>query len=174
MQLCKTKQCIILQPILAMLVTFTILGFPLGEIRYAYSQSTQTNSSASNPAAAGVDLKDIHPSPLKLKAGSKFEIFSTVVNNSPGTIMFTAGACQSPLSAQFMRNVVIKHTQGCTATSPPFKLNSGQEVSVAGPSSDTIYQAISAGKTTATAIFHYQTESGQAANITKSFVFTIS
>jgi hypothetical protein len=154
MQLCKTKQCIMLLPILAMLVTFTNLGFPLGEIRYAYSQSTQTNSSASsNPAAAGVDLKDIHPSPLKLKAGSKFEIFSTVVNNSPRTIMFTAGACQSPLSAQFMRNVVIKYTQGCTATSPPFKLNSGQEVSVAGPSSDTIYQAISAGKTTATATF---------------------
>ena len=174
MQFCKTKQCIILLPILAMLVTLTIIGFPLGEVRYAYSQSTtQTNSSASNPAAAGVDLKDIHPSPLKLKAGSKFEIFSTVVNNSPGTIMFTAGACQSPLSAQFMRNVVIKHTQGCTATSPPFKLNSGQVVSVAGPSSDTIYQAISAGKTTAKAIFHYQTENGQAADITKPFVFTI-
>ena len=172
MQSCKTIQFIILLPILAMLVTIIILGFPLGEVRYAYSQSTQTNST-SNAAVAGVDLKDIHPSPLHLKAGSKFEIFSTVINNSPGTIMFTAGACQSPLSAQFMRNVVIKHIQGCTATSPPFKLNSGEEVSVAGPSSDTIYQAISAGKTTASATFHYQTENGQAANITKSFVFTI-
>jgi hypothetical protein len=72
-----------------------------------------------------------------------------------------------------MGNVVIKYTQDCTATSPPFKLTPGQEVSVAGPSSDTIYQAISAGKTTANAIFHYQAESGQASNITKSFVFTI-
>ena len=170
MQFCKTKQCIILLllPVLVMLITFNILGFP-----YAYSQSTQTNST-SNAAVAGVDLKNIHPSPLHLKAGSKFEIFSTVVNNSPGTIMFTAGACQSPLSAQFMTNVVIKHTQGCTATSPPFELNAGQEVSVAGPSSDTIYQALAAGKTTASATFHYQTENGQAANITKSFVFTIS
>ncbi|MGB7636300.1 MAG: hypothetical protein WCF06_06965 [Nitrososphaeraceae archaeon] len=77
-----------------------------GSIRI--SQSTQTNSTT-NAAAAGVDLKDIHPSPLHLKAGSKFEIFSTVVNNSPSTIMFTAGACQSPLSAQFMRNVVINN-----------------------------------------------------------------
>ena len=164
-----------LLPILAMLVTFTILGFPLGEIQYAYSQSTQTNSSASsNPAAAGVDLKDIHPSPLKLKAGSKFEIFSTVVNNSPGTIMFTAGACQSPLSAFFNAfNVVVKPAQGCTANSSPIKLGPGKEVTVAGPSSDKIYQAISAGKTTAKAIFHYQTENGQAANITKSFIFTI-
>jgi hypothetical protein len=175
MQFCKTKQCIILLlPVLVMLITFTILGFPLGEVRYAYSQSTQTNST-SNAAVAGVDLKNIHPSPLHLKAGSKFEIFSTVVNNSPGTIMFTAGACQSPLSAYFNTfNVVVKPTHGCTATSPPFELNAGQEVSVAGPSSDTIYQALAAGKTTASATFHYQTENGQAANITKSFVFTIS
>ena len=177
MQLCKTKQCLILLPILVMLVTFTILGFPLGEVslvRYAYSQSNQTNST-SNAAVAGVDLKDIHPSSVPpLKVGSKFEIFATVVNNSPGTIMFTAGACRSPLSAFFNAfNVVVKHTQGCTATSPPFKLGPGKEVTVAGPSSGTIYQAISAGKTTASAIFHYQTESGQAADISKPFVFTI-
>ena len=171
MQFCEPRQSIVL-PVLAILITFTIIGLPLEQDQYAYSQSSKTNSTA-NSVSAGVDLKDIHPSPLHLKAGSKFEIFSTVVNNSPSTIMFTAGACQSPLSAQFMRNVVIKHTQGCTATSPPFKLNPGQEVSVAGPSSDTIYQAISAGKTTANATFHYQTENGQAADITKSFVFTI-
>ncbi len=87
--------------------------------------------------------------------------------------MFTAGACKSPLSAQFMINVVIKHTQGCTATSPPFKLSPGQEVSVIGPFSDTIYQALAAGKTIAIATFHYRTENGQPADITKSFVFTI-
>ena len=174
---CKTKQCIILLlPILTSLITFTIIGFPLGEVRYAYSQSTnQTNSSAPNAAVAGVDLKDIHPSSMpQLKVGSKFEIFATVVNNSPGTIMFTAGACQSPLSAYFNAfNVVVKPTHSCTATSPPFKLGPGKEVTVAGPSSDTIYQAISAGKTRANAIFHYQTENGQAADITKPFVFTI-
>jgi hypothetical protein len=151
---------------------FYFLRFSIGRGSIRISQSTQTNST-SNAAAAGVDLKDIRPSPLHLKAGSKFEIFSTVVNNSSSTIMFTAGACESPLSAQFMINVVIKHTQGCTATSPPFKLSPGQEVSVVGPSSDTIYQALAAGKTTAIARFHYQIENGQAADITKSFVFTI-
>jgi hypothetical protein len=155
-----------------LIITFTFSGSPLGELRYAYSQSTQTNST-SNAAAAGADLKDIRPSPLHLKAGSKFEIFSTVVNNSPSTIMFTAGACESPLSAQFMINVMIKHTQSCTATSPSFKLSPGQEVSVVGPSSDTIYHALTAGKTTTIARFHYQIENGQAAEITKSFVFTI-
>ena len=130
MQLSKINKYIILLPVLTILITFTFLGFPLAEVRYAYSQSAQTKSTSS-AAVAGINLKDIHPSPLHLKAGSKFEIFSIVVNNSPGTIMFTAGACQSPLSAQFMRNVVIKHTKGCTGTSPPFKLNPGQEVAVA-------------------------------------------
>lgn len=63
--------------------------------------------------------------------------------------------------------------QGCTATSPPFELEPGEKVSVAGPSSDTIYQALAAAQTTASPIFYYQTENGQAANITQPFVFTI-
>jgi hypothetical protein len=172
MHFCKPKQGI-MSLMLAILVIFSILGFSLEQDRYAYSQSSNTNSTA-NAAGAGVYLINIHPSPSHLKAGSKFEIFSTVVNNSPNMIMFVAGACDSPLSAHFTRNVVIKHTQGCTATSPSFKLNPGEVVSVAGPSSGTIYQALVAGQTTATATLHYQTENGQAANLTKPFVFTIS
>lgn len=76
--------------------------------------------------------------------------------------MFSAGDCDSPLSAY------------CTATSPPFKLNSGEEVSVAGPGSGITYQAIKAGQTTATVTFYYQTENGEPANVTKPFVFTIN
>ncbi|MGA8084774.1 MAG: hypothetical protein WB988_23210 [Candidatus Nitrosopolaris sp.] len=55
-----------------------------------------------------------------------------------------------------------------------FKLNPGEQVSVAGPSSGTIYQTIAAGQIRATATLHYQTENGQAANVTKPFVFTVS
>ena len=81
----------------------------------------------------------------------------------------------SPLSAFFKSfNVVITHTQGCTATSPPFKLKPGEQVSVAGPSSGTIYQAVKAGQTPATATLYYQTENGKPANVTKPFVLTIS
>jgi hypothetical protein len=167
----KPERGIIL-PVLVILVTSSILGFSMGQYRYAYSQSSNTNSTA-NAAVTGVELINTHPSPLHLKAGSKFEIFSTVVNNSPSVIMFVAGACDSPLSAHFTRNVVTKHIQGCTATSPPFKLQPGEVVSVAGPGPGTIYQALAAGQTTANATFHYQTENGQAANVTKPFVFTI-
>ena len=172
MQLCKLKQDIIL-PLLAVLITTTILSFPLGQDRYAYSQPSKTNLTA-NSTGSGVDLVNTHPSPVNVKAGSKFEILSTVVNNSPDTIMLPAGRCDSPLTAFFMSNVVIRNTQGCTATSPPFELNPGEEVTVAGPVSGTIYQAIKAGKTPATATVYYLTENGQPGNVTKPFVFTIN
>ena len=173
MQFCKLKQDIKL-PLLVTLITITILSFSLDEDRDAYSQSMKPNSTT-NATGSGVDLKGTHPSPANVKTGSKFEILSTVVNNSPDKILLPAGLCDSPLTAFFMsNNVVIKHTQGCTATSPPFELDPGQEVTVAGPASGTIYQAIKAGKTLATATIYYLTENGQPGNVTKPFVFTIN
>jgi hypothetical protein len=132
-------------------------------------------NSTTNATGSGVDLKDTHPSPANVNTGSKFEILSTVVNNSPDKILLPAGRCDSPLTAFFMsNNVVIKHTQGCTAKSPPFELNPGQEITVAGPASGTIYQAIKTGNTPATATVYYLTENGQPGNVTKPFVFTIN
>ena len=173
MQLCKLKQDIKLT-LLVTFITIAIVSFSLDQVPYVHSQSSETNST-SNATGSGVDLKDTHPSPANVKAGSKFEILSTVVNNSPDKILLPAGLCDSPLTAFFMsNNVVIRHTQGCTATSPPFELNPGQEVTVAGPASGTIYQAIKAGKTPATATVYYLTENGQPGNVTKPFVFTIN
>ena len=158
---------------LLILVTSTILDLSLGYNQYTYSQTSNATSNAST-STTGVHLIDIHQSPANLKSGSKFEIFSTIVNNSPGIISFIAGSCDSPLSALFASNVIIKHTRGCSATSPPFKLNPGDKVSVAGPGSSTIYQAVTPGQTKATVTFHYQTANGQGANVTKPFVFLIS
>jgi len=173
MHFCKLKQDLIL-PLLFTLITITILSFPLSQDRYAHSQSSIPNSTA-NATGSGVDLINTHPSPTNVKVGSNFEILSTVVNNSPGTILLPAGRCDSPLTAFFKSyNVVIRHTQGCTATSPPFELKAGQEVTVAGPVSGTIYHAIKAGKTPATATVYYLTENGQPGNVTKPFVFTIN
>lgn len=173
MQFCKLKQDIKL-PLLVTLITLAILSFSLDQVPYVHSEPSKTNSTA-NATGYGVDLIDTHPSPANVKAGSKFEIISTVVNNSPDKILLPSGLCDSPLTAFFMsNNVVIRHTQGCTATSSPFELNPGQEVTVAGPVSGTIYQAIKAGKTPATATVYYQTENGQFGNVTKPFVFTIN
>jgi hypothetical protein len=174
MHFCKLKQVIIL-PLVAILITITIIGIPLDQDRYAYSQSPKTNTTA-NAAGSGVDLIDIHPSPSNVKAGSNFELLATVVNNSTDPIKLPAGRCDSPLTAFFMRNVIIRQDQfqSCTATSSPFELNQGEKVTVAGPVPGTIYQAIKAGETPATATVYYLTENGQPGNVTKSFVFTIS
>jgi hypothetical protein len=169
MRFCKSKKSIILS-VLAILITFPIISFPFGEDRYAYSQST---NSTGNATGSGADLINIHPSPSNVKAGSNFELLATVVNSSPDTIMLSAGRCDSPLTAFFTRNVVIRQDQ-FQATSSPFELKSGEEVTVAGPLPGTIYQAIKAGKTPATATVYYLTENRQPGNITKPFVFTIS
>ena len=169
----QTNQYIILS-VLTVLITFTFLCFPeVAENQYAYSQST---NSTGNATASGVDLINIHPSPSDVKAGSNFELLATVVNNSPDAIMLPAGRCDSPLTAFFTRNVIIRQDQfqGCTATSSPFELKSGEEVTVAGPVPGTLYQAIKAGKTPATATVYYLTEDRQPGNVTKPFVFTIS
>jgi hypothetical protein len=188
MQFCKLKQDIIL-PISVTLIVI-IISSPLAQDRFAYPQSSNPNSTANatgsrvdlintnstaNATSSGVDLINTRPSPANVKAGDRFEVLTTVVNNSPDKILLPAGRCASPLSVFFNSfNVVIRHTQGCTATSPPFELNSGQQVTVAGPVSGTIYQAIKAGKTPATATVYYLTEDGQPGNVTKPFVFTIS
>jgi hypothetical protein len=172
MRSCKSKKSIMLS-VLAILITFTFLCFPeVAENRYAYSQSTNPTG---NATASLVDLINIHPSPSNVKAGSNFEILATVVNNSPDTIMLPAGRCDSPLTAFFMRNVLIRQDQfqGCTAASSPFELKQGEVVTVAGPVPGTIYQAIKAGKTPATATIYYLTENGQPGNVTKPFEFTI-
>ena len=170
----KLKQVIIL-PLIAILITTAILFVLLGQDRYAYSLYPRTNST-SNTTSIGVDLINIHPSPSNVKAGNTFELIATVVNNSPDTIMLPAGRCDSPLTAFFMANVAIRQDkfQGCTATSTPFELIQGEEVTVAGPVPGTLYQAIKAGKTPATATVYYLTENMQPGNVTKPFVFTIS
>ena len=139
MQFCKLKQDLIL-PLLFTLITITILSFPLSQDRYAHSQSSIPNSTANatgsgvdlintnstaNATGSGVDLLNTHPSPTNVKAGSNFEILSTVVNNSPGTILLPAGRCDSPLTAFFKSyNVVIRHTQGLHRDITPIRVKS--------------------------------------------------
>src|SRR6476646_3870616 len=147
----KLKQVMIL-PVLAILITSTILSFPVGSSKYVYSQPSIINSTVST-ASSGVNLTNIHPSPTNLNTGNKFDVIATVINNSPTAIMFVSGPYNPP--------------------SPPFKLDPGKEVTIAGPHSGTIYQAISPGQTRATATFYYQIEGDGFANVTKSFLFTI-
>ena len=172
----KITQFSVISIVISILILFSILSFLLSQIQYAFSQSL-VNSNASKVtgnANQGVDLIGIHTSPSNLKVPSKFQVISTVVNKLPSTITFSAGVCDSPLTAKFLKNVVIRYTQGCTTPSPPFQLKSGDQVTIAGPSSGTIYQAFAPGQTTASATLHYQTADGHTASVTKPFEFTIN
>src|SRR3954451_14863616 len=155
---------------------FSVLTVSSNQIQYAFSQYPVNSSvsKANENASKEVDLITIHTSPSNLKVPSKFEVGATVVNKSPSKITFSAGVCDLPLSAKFLKNVVVKHTQGCTTSSPPFHLKPGDQVTIAGPSSGTIYQAFAPGLTKATATLTYQSEDGHAASFTKPFEFTIN
>jgi hypothetical protein len=173
MQFCKVKQVIKL-PLVVAFIAISILCFSLDQDPYAYSQTSKAKSTA-NATGSGVDLINTQPLPVNVKNGSKFEILSTIVNNSPNTILLPAGLCDSRLTASFKsNNVVIRPTASCAPTSPPFELSPGQKVAVAGPASGTIYQAIKAGKTLASATIYYLTENGRPGNVTKAFVFIIN
>jgi hypothetical protein len=173
----------------AITTTTTLLIANPSSLSYqsAYAQMTfgsNTNSNFQAPCIGcgqGVQLVNLHTIPSIVIVGNTFKIGATVINDSPHTITFVSGPCDSPLSTTFDRNVLVQHGPPCLAAShfelQPgvhlVKLKPGQEASVTGPSIGTIYKAISAGQTTAILTFHYQTQNGHSTSVTKSFTFTI-
>jgi hypothetical protein len=144
-------------------------------IMYPFLQETASASSPTFPND-GVRLLATHTQPRVLHVGNFFRTSAIVFNNSPGTISFIAGPCDSSLTATFDKNVLVKHGVGCLAGSVAahlVKLRPGGTAQVVGPSSGTTYQAIASGKTIATLTFHYQTGNGASASVTKSFEFNI-
>jgi hypothetical protein len=122
----------------------------------------------------------VHTQPLLVHVGNFFRIHAMVLNNSPGTISFTAEPCDSTLSAIFNKNVVVKHEVSCEAgtssTSAALhlvKLGPGEKVSIIGTSIGTTYQAVAAGPTIANVTFHYQSGTGANASSIKSYEFNI-
>ena len=102
-----------------------------------------------------------HTQPIVVHIGNLFHLRTIVFNNSPGTIDFIAGPCDSPLAATFDKNVLVKHGVGCFAgasinISEDLHLVKGGTAQVIGPSVGTTYQAIATGMTTASMTFHYQ------------------
>ena len=82
-------------------------------IMYPFLQETASASSPTFPND-GVRLLATH-TPIVLHVGNLFHIRTFVFNNSPGTISFIAGPCDSPLAATFDKNVLVKHGVGCFA-----------------------------------------------------------
>ncbi len=130
--------------------------------------------------SGGVLLLAIHTQPIVVHVGNFFRIQAMVLNNSPGTISFTAGPCDSTVSAIFNKNVVVKHEVSCfagaastSAATHLVKLIPGEKVTIIGTPIGTTYQAVASGPTIASVTFHYQLGTGTNASISKSFEFNI-
>jgi len=148
-------------------------------IMYPFLQETASASTPTIPNS-GVRLLATHTQPIVLHVGNLFHIRTIVFNNSPATISSIAGPCDSPLAATFDRNVLVTHGIGCFAgaASPSaavhlVKLRPGGAAQVIGPSVGTTYQAVASGMTIAAVTFHYQSENGAGASVTKSIEFNI-
>jgi hypothetical protein len=75
-------------------------------------QETARGASSATFPNDGVRLLGTHTQPIVLHVGNLFHIRTIVFNNSPGTISFIAGPCDSPLAATFDKNVLVKHGVG--------------------------------------------------------------
>jgi hypothetical protein len=130
--------------------------------------------------SGGVLLLTTHTQPIVVHVGNFFRVQAMVLNNSTGTISFTAGPCDSTVSAIFNKNVVVKHEVSCfagaaltSAAANLVKLRPGEKVSIIGTPIGTTYQAVASGPTIASVTFHYQLGTGANASIVKSFEFNI-
>jgi hypothetical protein len=130
--------------------------------------------------SGGVVLLTTHTQPIVVHVGNFFRVQAMVLNNSTGTISFTAGPCDSTVSAIFNKNVVVKHEVSCfagaaltSAAANLVKLRPGEKVSIIGTPIGTTYQAVASGPTIASVTFHYQLGTGANASIVKSFEFNI-
>jgi hypothetical protein len=130
--------------------------------------------------SGGVLLLTTHTQPIVVHVGNFFRVQAMVLNNSTDTISFTAGPCDSTVSAIFNKNVVVKHEVSCfagaaltSAAANLVKLRPGEKVSIIGTPIGTTYQAVASGPTIASVTFHYQLGTGTNASIVKSFEFNI-
>jgi hypothetical protein len=122
----------------------------------------------------GVQLSAIHTQPQVLRVGNIFHISVIIFNNSPNTLRYIAGPCDSAISAKFDRNILVKHGFGCLLAARLISLKPGEMGTAIGPSIGTTYQAVAAGITKASIVFHYQLEKAVSLNVTKSFVFDVT
>jgi hypothetical protein len=130
----------------------------------------------------GVKILDVHTLPSTVVVGSTFSIGGNVINNSTATITFPNGTCNSPLSIDFNKNVMIVNqgTASCTTAMPDVTLKPGESSSILYPyRSGIAYRAIAPGMTNATISFSYGVEipTGQSTtnsdNISRVFTFNI-
>ncbi len=120
-----------------------------------------TNFSGIHNQIKGVKILKVHTAPSTVSVGSTFNIEGLVFNNSTSPITFPNGTCNSPVSIDFSKNVMIE-SQGialCTSPTKDITLKPLQWSSIVSTHNSGIaYRATSPGITNATISFNYKVE----------------
>ncbi len=129
----------------------------------------------------GVKILDVHTTPTTVVVRNTFSIRGTVTNNSTATITFPNGTCNSPVSIDFNKNVMIENqgTASCTTATPDVTLRPGEQSSILYPyHSGIAFSATAPGMTNATISFSYRIaiptgKSSISDNISRVYTFDI-
>lgn len=118
-----------------------------------------------------LQILDITTEPSVLHIGTSFLIYADVSNPNPYSI-YLHGACASPISATFDKNIETTHGFACLAMSNE-EIKPGQQTRIHGPGIGTIYNATSIGLTNAVITFTYQAQ-GKTETVNSSMQIKIS
>ena len=146
------------------------------------SSNTTIGHTRGHNQIEGVKIRRVHTKPPTVHVGDKFNIEGVVINNSTYTITFPNGTCNSPISLDFDKNVLIEN-QGIALCTTPTKevILRPNEQSAWQSTNDSgiVYKATSSGVTNATILFNYGVESAKGKspvtdNISRVYTFNIS
>ncbi len=172
--------------IIAMGLAFIGANFAGPALAIKKSSSTHTNASTTAAVTIthhqikGVKILGVKINPSTVAVGSTFSIRGTVVNNSTATIKFANGTCNSPVSVDFNKNVIVENqgVASCTTTTPEVILKPREQSAILIPNHSGIaYKATAPGMTNATISFSYGVgipgQSTISDSISRVFTFNI-
>jgi hypothetical protein len=177
----------VLLTIIAMGLAFIGATFAGPVLAIKKSSNIHTNASltAGDPTThhqiKGVKILGVKINPSTVAVGNTFSIRGIVVNNSTATIRFANGTCNSTVSIDFNKNVIIENqgVASCTTNTPEVILKPREQSAILIPNHSGIaYKATAPGMTNATISLSYGVEipKGQSAtseSISRVYSFNI-
>ena len=142
---------------------------------------TTVATTTSHNLIKGVKILQVHTMPSSVAVGNTFSVQGIVFNNSTATITFANGTCNSPVSIDFNKNVMMENqgVASCTTATPVVTLKPQEHSAILSPNlSGIAYKATAPGMTNATISFTYGVEiptgkSPISDNISRVYTFNI-
>jgi hypothetical protein len=142
---------------------------------------TTVATTTSHNQIKGIKILHVHTMPSNVAVGDTFSVQAIVFNNSTATITFANGTCNSPVSLDFNKNVMMENqgAASCTTATPVVTLKPQEHSAILSPNHSGIaYKATAPGTTNATISFIYGVEiptgkSPISDNVSRVYTFNI-